>query len=168
VRAGDERLGGKRVVGVKLDAVCAAGNGVEIARDDGDVGLGLVLEDAQLRVPVRVVGNVTVEVVRLDVEQHRHAGPQAVHVLQLKARELTDDPGLLVERAVEARQRPADVPGNGDGLARSAEHGAEELARRRLPVRSRNPDEGVAEQAKAELDLAPDRDPTRTRGGCQR
>src|SRR3954468_16810980 len=82
-------------------------------------------------------------------------------VLELEARQLTHDPGVLVECAVEARQRTADVARDRDRPAGGTEDRAQQLARRRLAVRAGDADERVAEQAKAELDLAPDRDPTR-------
>src|SRR5439155_10423149 len=86
----------------------------------------------------------------------------------LEARQLAHDPGAPLQSAVEARQGSTDVAGEGDRRASRAEHRAEQLARRRLPVRSRDPDERVSEQAKAELDPAPDWNPARTRSRCQR
>ena len=110
----------------------------------------------------------TIEVFRFEVEQHGNARAQAVHVLELEARQLADDPCVLFERTVEARQRPADVAGDGDRRARRAEHRAQQLSGRRLAVRSCDPDDRVSKQAEAELDLAPDRNPARTRSRCER
>ena len=73
VPARNEGLGRKLVVGGELDAVPASGNGAEATRDDGDVGFGLVLEDAQLGFAVGVVRAVTVEVIGLEVQQDRDA-----------------------------------------------------------------------------------------------
>ena len=50
------------------------------------------LEDAQLRGAVGVERAVAVEVVRLEVEQHGDVAGELVHVLELEARELADDP----------------------------------------------------------------------------
>jgi hypothetical protein len=69
VRAGDQRLRRERVVGRELDATRRARDLAEAARDDGDVRLRLVLEDAQLRRAVRLERAVAVEVVGLEVEQ---------------------------------------------------------------------------------------------------
>src|SRR6185295_17933413 len=82
-------------------------------------------------------------------------------VLELEARQLAHDPGVSVERTVEARQRTADVARDRDRPIGGTEHRTEQLARRRLAVRAGDTDERVPQQAKAELDLAPDRDPTR-------
>ena len=83
MRAGDQRLGGQRVVGGELDAVEP-----EAARHDLRAR---TLEDAELRVAVRLEGAVPVEVVGLEVEQHRDVARERVHVLELEARELADD-----------------------------------------------------------------------------
>ena len=50
------------------------------------------LEDAELRVAVRVEGAVAVEVVRLEIEQHSDLAGELVDVFELKGRELADDP----------------------------------------------------------------------------
>src|SRR6185436_7452127 len=84
-----------------------------------------------------------------------------MNVLELEARKLAHDPGVSVERTVEARQRTADVACDRDRPTGGTEHRAEQLARRRLAVRAGDADEWVPQQAKAKLDLAPDRDPTR-------
>ena len=125
VLAGDERLRRERIVRAKLDAVGTTWDRSEAARNDRDVGLGLVLEDPQLRVPVGVEGLMAVEVVRLEIEQHGNAGTEAVHVLELEARQLADDPGVLLQRSVEARQGPADIAGDCYRCARGAEHRTE-------------------------------------------
>ena len=83
VRAGDARLGGQRVVGGELDAVEP-----EPARHDLRAR---ALEDAELRVAVRLEGAVPVEVVGLEVEEHGDVAGERVHVLELEARELADD-----------------------------------------------------------------------------
>ena len=151
---------GSVVVGSELDAVPAAGNGAEATRDDSDVGFGLVLEDAQLGFAIGVVRSVAVEVIRFEVEQDPTRGRSAMDVLELEARKLAHDPGVSVERTVEARQRTADVARDRDRPIGGTEHRAEQLARRRLAVRAGDADERVPQQAEAELDLAPDRDPT--------
>jgi hypothetical protein len=170
VSARNERLGRKLVVGSELDAVRASGDGAEATRDDGHVGFGLVLEDAQLGFAVGVVRAVTVEMIGLEVQQDRNAWAQPMDVLELEARQLAHNPGVPVECAVEARQRTADVARDRDRPAVGTEHRAEQLARRRLAVRAGDADERVPQQAKAELDLAPDRDSTdpcsRHQGRC--
>ena len=50
------------------------------------------LEDAQLRVAVRLERAVPVEVVRLEVEQHGDVARELVHVLELERRQLADHP----------------------------------------------------------------------------
>ena len=141
------------------------GTGPKPARDDGDVLGRLVLEDAELGGPVGVEVAVAVEVVGRHVEEHGDARPELVDVLELEARQLADDPGVLRDRAVETGQRAADVAGDRDRLAGRAEDLAQELAGRRLAVRPGDPEERVRQEARAELDLAPDGHAPRARGG---
>ena len=63
VRARDQRLGRQLVVRGELDAARSAGDRPEAARHDRDVVRVLVLEDPQLRGPVRLEVAVPVEVV---------------------------------------------------------------------------------------------------------
>src|SRR2546430_3748481 len=91
-----------------------------------------------------------VEMVGDEVEENRDPRTEPVDVLELEARELADDPGVLVECSVEARQRAPDVAGDGDGPFRGPEHGPKQLARRRLPIRAGDPDQWVPQQAEAE------------------
>ncbi len=100
----------------------------------------------------------TVDVVGLEVEQHGDARPKRLYVLELEGGELAHDPRVLGNRADEARERPADVPRHFGGNARRGEDGAEQRGRRRLPVRAGDPENGVLEQAGAQLDLGDDRD----------
>src|SRR6266540_4014411 len=81
VRSRKERLGGQFVPGLELDVHGPAWNRSEVPRDDGDVRLGLVLEDTELRGAVVVVACVPVEVVGLEVEQHGDARAETMHVL---------------------------------------------------------------------------------------
>ena len=157
VRTGDARLGRQRVVAAELDAAPVARHRREAARDDRDVVRALVLEDAELRRAVGVEVAVAVQMVRGDVEENGDVRPKVVDVLELEARELADDPAAAVLRLGE---RPADVPGH-----RRAEHLAEERRSRRLPVRAGDADDRRREQPRAELDLAPDREPAAACGG---
>src|SRR5204863_663939 len=59
VRTGNQRLGRQHVTRIELDTLGPAWDRTEVARHDGDVRLGLILEDAQLRVAVCLVGAVT-------------------------------------------------------------------------------------------------------------
>ncbi len=97
-----------------------------------------------------------VEVIRLEVEQHCDPRAELVDPLELETRELADDPGLRGELAVELAERPADVARDRDLLAGGLEDRTEELGCRRLPVRAGHAQDGVRQQARAELDLAPD------------
>ena len=142
-----------------------ARNLAEPARDDGDVVRALVLEDAELRGAVGLEVAVAVEVVGRQVEEDGDLGPERLDVLELEARELAHDPRVFGDCAVEAGERTADVPGHGDGPAGGSKDGAEQLARRRFPVRPGHPDDGVREQARAELHLAPDGEAARACGG---
>ncbi len=92
-----------------------------------------------------------VEVIRLEVQQHRDPRPEVVHVLELEARDLADDRSTRLDGAVELAERAADVPRD-----RRLEHRPEPLARRGLAVRAGHGDEWVVEEAGAELQLAPD------------
>ena len=117
----------------------AAPGPAEAARNDRGVLRRLVLEDPQLRVAVRLERAVPVEVVRLEVEEHRDPRAELVDVLELEARQLADDPGLgrrvdpRVARGRRCRQR----------RPRPREHRAEPLGRRRLAVRPRHADDRV-------------------------
>ena len=95
------------------------------------------LEDAQLRVAVGLERPVPVEVVGLEVEQHRDVAGELVHVLELERRELADDP----LRRARSSERRADVAGDRDVTSRGAEDRAEQLGRRRLAVRAGDADE---------------------------
>src|SRR5581483_9280269 len=96
------------------------------------------------------------EVVGLDVEQDGDTRPQLVHVLELEARQLADDPAVGGEQPVERAQRPPDVAGDRRLAAVRPEHRPEELARRRLAVRPGHAQERLLQDPEAELDLAPD------------
>ena len=152
--ARNPRLGRQRVGGVELDPRRASRHAAEAAREDGRVAVALVLEDAELRVAIGVERAVAVEMIGLEVEEQRDTGPKLVHILELKARDLADDQLLRLGRTVEIAECAADVAGD-----RRPEHDAEELARGRLPVRPGNPEDRVRKQARAELELAPDRNP---------
>ncbi len=100
-----------------------------------------------------------------DVQQHADAGMQRVHVLELEARELADDPAALGQLADEPGDGVADVAGDGARHAPGLEHRADQARRRRLAVRAGDADPGVLrpEQAERQLDLAPDRQACRAR-----
>src|SRR5690242_2644783 len=168
VRSGDERFRRELIGAVELHVDRATGSRTETAGQDGYVRLGLILEQAQLGVAVGRERPVTVEMIRLEVEQDGDARPEPVHVFELKARQLADDPRVFFDRAVERRHRPADVAGDGDRAISRAEDRAEKLARRGLPVRAGHTDEGIGQEAEAELDLAPDLNAAGTRGRGQR
>ena len=133
VAAGNEGLRRQLVVGGELDPVDS-----ETARDDLHVGS---LEDAELRVTVRVEGAVPVEMVGLEVEEEGDVTRERVDVLELEARELAHDPRAVRRRERGVGERPADVAGNLDGTACGAEDRAEQLGRRRLAVRAGDADE---------------------------
>ena len=98
------------------------------------------LEDPELRRPVRLERAVPVEVVRLEVQQHRDPGSQLVDVLELERRELETShapaAGSSGSRACRRSRRPRRE-------RRPTEHRAEQLGRRRLAVRARDADDGV-------------------------
>src|SRR5204863_335966 len=117
VHAADERLGWERVVGGELDPPEA-----ETSRDDPGAG---ALEDAELRVAVRLEGAVAVEMVRLEV------GAADVHPATLErrrgrppgAREPEHEhlPWQLVHSSLtvsDTRTRPLLIP-NGEVIART-------------------------------------------------
>jgi hypothetical protein len=161
VRAGNERLRRKLVVARELDALGAARNRPEAARHDRRVLGGLALEHPQLDVRVGFERSVAVEMVGLEVEEDADLRLERLDVLELKRGELADDPRIVADGADERGQRHPDVPGDLDGTARRTEHGTEELARGRLAVRPGHAEDGVREQPRTELDLAPDRDAAR-------
>jgi hypothetical protein len=163
VRAGNQRLGRQHVVGGELDAPAAAGNRAEAPRHNCDVVRGLILEDPQLRVAVALERAVPVEVVRLEVEEDRDPRLELLDVFQLEARELADDPVRRLGLTHELAQRGTDVPGRP-----RAEHRAQQLGRGRLAVGTGDADERVRQEARGELDLAPDRDPALARRDDER
>ena len=70
----------------------------------------------QLGGSVRVERAVAVEVIRLEVQQHRHLERELVDVLELEGRQLADEPGALVHVEAERLARrggAADVAGHG-------------------------------------------------------
>ena len=106
--------------------------------------------------------------VGLEVEKDRDTWSQLVDVLELEARQLAHDPRIPVERFVEARQGTSDIARNHHRLSCCTKHRPEQLAGRRLPVRAGHADEGISQQTKAELDLAPDRNTARACSRRQR
>src|SRR5581483_10337421 len=90
---------------------------------------------------------------------------ERLDVLELEARELAHDPGTGPNRQRDLAQRHVLVAGEHRVDAGGGEHRAEQADRGRLALRPGDAEHGVAlEQAKAELDLAPDRDAALTRG----
>src|SRR5207247_6771281 len=67
------------------------------------------LEDAELRVAIRLEGAVAVEMVGLEVEENGDVAGERVHVLELKARELAHHGGTLLDLEGDVGQRSADV-----------------------------------------------------------
>ena len=108
-----------------------------------------------------------IEVVGLEVEEHRDPRAEVDDVLELEARQLADDPGARVE-PVQRGERTADVAGDLDRPTGGTEDGAEELDRGGLPVRAGDSEDRRVEQSIAELDLAPDCDAAPPRGGDER
>ena len=155
--AGDERLSRKRVVGGELDP-----GKTKPARDDRGVG---ALEDPQLRVPIRLVGAVPVEMVGLEIEEDGDAEAQLVDVLELERRELAHDPVRLRDGA----ERIADVARDGHVTPGRTEDRAEELDGGRLAVRPRDAKDGRRpEEPIPELDLRPHGESALARGHDER
>ena len=125
-------------------------------------------EDPQLRVAVGLEAAVAVEVVGCEVEQHGGVRRELERVLELERRGLEHDHGRVVERAGQRRQRRADVPRHGDGHARLAVDLADQLRRRRLPVRTGDRDHRVRQQPPPELELAEHDHPALARGADDR
>jgi hypothetical protein len=169
VRAGEQRLGRKRIGGRELDSASQTGDRAPGSRHHSDVVVALVLEEAQLRGTVRLERPVTIEVVGFEVDEHRNARAELVDVLELEARELADDPGTGRDAGVEVAELALLLVAGQDELPPGRlEDRAEQPGRRRLPVRSGNSEDRVAEQPVAELDLAPDEDPAPARLGDER
>ena len=143
VPARDQRLRGQRIVRVELRA-----GQTGAARHDGGAR---PLEDPQLRGAVRFERAVPIEVVRLEVQQHRDPRPELVDVLELKRGQLDDDELLRLDLAVELRQRPTHVSRH-----RCAEHEAQPFGCRRLPVGASDSNDWIRKQPGGEFDLAPD------------
>ena len=127
-------------------------------RQDRDVAGTLVGEYPQLRVAVGLEGAVAVDVVRLDVQQHRALGRERNGVLELEARRLAHDDRVLPDRSDERRQRRPDVPGDRGRDPRRPVYRAEQLDRGRLAVRAGHRDELVRQQPPRQLHLADDLD----------
>jgi hypothetical protein len=108
---------------------------------------------------------VAVEMIGLEVEEDADHGIEGFDVLELKRRELTDDPRGGVDCADERRQRAAHVARDLDRAIGRAKDLAEQLAGRRLAVRPGYAEDGVREELRAQLDLAPDGNTAPARAG---
>jgi hypothetical protein len=110
---------------------------------------------------------VVVEVVRRDVQQHRHLGAELVDRQQLEARHLERHDSAAPHLEDGVHERYADVaPGDG-ALAALGQHRGEQARSRGLAVRprdrqeaasvlGRSPSRSVDAEPVRELDLAPD------------
>ena len=158
VRARDRGLRRQRVVAGELDPPRRPGYLAEAARDDGDVVRGLVRERAQLRGGVRPRTCACRSRWSGSRLRARDARTQRVRVLELERRELADDPRIARRPPDERRQRPADVAGHlgAHGRPREASRRAarSSSSSRSCPVTATI---GLRQQARADLDLAPDR-----------
>ena len=150
------RLGGQRIVGRELDPPGSTGNRPESAGNDRDVVLGLEPEQPELRLGVRLLVAVAIEVIRLEVHQHGDARMEDLHVIELKDADLADDPRVGLDAADERAQRAADVPGDRDRASAGAQDLTQERRRGRLPVRPRDGEDRVRQEPRAELELVPD------------
>jgi hypothetical protein len=157
VAATEQRLGRQRLIGRERDS--------RQSQPFWDDHRPSALEDPQLRGSIGVERPVAVEMVGLEVEQHRHLAGELVHILELERRQLADHP---VRRA-DRRERRADVSRNDDVALRGTKDRAEELRGRRLPVGAGDADEPCLRQKPvAELDLRPDRNSPFARLGDER
>ncbi len=123
------------------------GDRAESVGQDRGVVLGLLLEDAELRVRVPLEGAVAIEMIGLEVEQDRDARTQRLDILELERGELAHDPRVGRDGTHQGRERPPDIPGDLDRTAIRSEHLSEELRRRRLPVGSGDAENRVFEEA---------------------
>ena len=102
----------------------------------------LALEGPELRGGVRLERPVPVEVVRLEVRQHRDPRPERLDVLELEA---TTARRRSTRRRLDARRRATSAAGRCCRRPRPPapplEHRAEQRRRRRLPVRPRDADQ---------------------------
>ena len=147
-----------------------------VAVPDVDVVVALVPVDRRLRVTVGLEGAVMVEVVGRQVQQDRDPRVEPLLDRELERRHLDDE--RLVIAAGRGRERETDVAA-GDGVdAGRAQARAEYPRGRRLPVRAGDGEVGRPREARAELELPPDRDlapspmraaaPTAARPGSRR
>ena len=112
---------------------------------------------------------VAVEVVLGEVEQHAGVGGEEQRVLELERRHLGDHDRRLRQAGAEERgQRGADVARHHHRQARGAVQVADQLDRRRLPVRAGDDDRLVRHQPPAQLELAQHADPGLAGGGDDR
>ena len=122
-------------------------------------------EDLELGGLVGVERAVAVEVVLGEVEQDAGVGREAQRVLELERRRLQDHDRRLGQAGADQRgQRRPDVPDHHRGQIRGAVEVADQLDRRRLPVRAGHRDRLVGHQPPAELELPEHADP-RLAGG---
>ena len=149
MRTGDARLGGQRVIRGELDPRQAEPAGHDLC--------ARALEDAELRVAVRVERVVAIQVIRLHVEQNRDVARKRLDILEGEARQLDDERCIRVDFVGDLAQRRVLVPCERRAAAGVLEDRAEQPCRRRLPLRAGDPDDGVSvQEAVAELDLAPE------------
>ena len=77
----------------------------------------------------------------LEIQKNRDVAGERIDVLELEARELAHDPRVRPGLLRSVGERPADVSGDLGGTTVRAENRAEQLGRRRLPVRPRHADQ---------------------------
>ena len=148
---------------MELDSPAGTRNRSEAPWDDSGVLACLKLEHAQLGGRVGLERAMAVEVVGLEIEEHADMRAKRLDILELKGRELADDPGLGRDRPHQGREWSADVACHLDLPVVRAKDLPQELARRRLAVGAGDAEDGIREQACPQLDLAPYGDVARPR-----
>ena len=101
--------------------------------------------------------------IRRSFQEHCNASAQLNDVFELKARELTHDPGVWVRVRIERREWAAHIASDEDLPPGRTHHLAQKLACRGLAVRARNTCDGLGQNSSPQLDFAPHGDSSLSR-----
>ncbi len=135
------------------------GGALVVAVPDVRVALALRAHDPALRVDVRLLRPVPVEMVGGQVQQDRDARMERLDEPQLERRRLDDE--HVVAFARRQRERMADVAARDRVVAGRPQAGGDHPGRRRLAVRPGHGQVRDVTEPRPQLELTPDGDPGR-------
>src|SRR5215470_11934696 len=130
----------------------------------GEIGGGLLFEDACFRRAVRFHRAVTIEMIRREIQKNAYIRTKCFNPFELKTAELGDGNGLVRSLFDNADERRADISRKKCGVAGTFQDVLAERSRGGLSVGAGNANEAAAEKAVGKLDFAPDGNVLRARG----